>query len=145
MTFESIIESHSSQRFPMPANYGLFALKKEFNSLFREAHAIDCVANPYPITRMPVEIICEIFEAAAHVDPDALHLLTRTCVAWKELVIESSKLWSDIRIDVDNDNILESLQLSLLLSKNWPLDIAITSICASDEIINGLIPHVHHI
>jgi len=129
----------------MPANYGSFALKQEFNSLFGEARAIDRIANPHPITRMPVEIIREIFEAAARDDPDTSPLLTMTCMAWKNLVIETSKLWSHIRIDVDNDDMLERLQLSLLLSKNWPLDIAITGICASDEIVNGLIPHVHRI
>jgi len=106
---------------------------------------MDCVINPHPITRMPVDIICEIFEAAARADPDAPLLLTMTCEAWKRLVIETSKLWSDIRIDVDNDDVLESLHLSLLLSKNWPLDIAITGVCASDEIVNGLTPHVHRI
>ena len=68
-----------------------------------------------------------------------------TCMAWNRLVIETSKLWSDIRIDVDNDDMLESLDLSLFLSKNWPLDIAITGVCASDEMVNGLIPHVHRI
>jgi len=129
----------------MPANYDSFALKQEFNSLFREARAIDRVANPHPITRMPVEIIREIFEAAARVDPDASSLLTMTSMAWKKLVIESSKMWSNIRIDVNNDDMLERLQLSLLLSKNWPLDIAITGVCASDEIFNDLIPHVHRI
>jgi len=110
-----------------------------------EARAIDRVINPHPITRMPVDIICEIFEAAARADPDAPLLLTMTCEAWKRLVIETSKLWSDIRIDVDNDDVLGSLHLSLLLSRNWPLDIAITGVCASDEIVNGLTPHVHRI
>jgi len=110
-----------------------------------EARAIDRVINPHPMTQMPVDIVCEIFEAAARADPDAPLLLTMTCEAWKRLVIETSKLWSDIRIDVDNDDVLESLHLSLLLSKNWPLDIAITGVCASDEIVNGLTPHVHRI
>jgi len=110
-----------------------------------EARAIDRVINPHPITRMPVDIICEIFEAAARADPDAPLLLTMTCETWKRLVIDTSKLWSDIRIDVDNDDVLGSLRLSLLLSKNWPLDIAITGVCASDEIVNGLTPHVHRI
>ena len=97
------------------------------------------------MTRMPVDIICEIFKAAALANPDALLLLTMTCKAWKRLVIETSKLWSDIIIDVDNDDVLGSLHLSLLLSRNWPLDIAITGVCASDEIVNGLTPHVHRI
>jgi len=94
---------------------------------------------------MPVDIVCEIFEAAARADPDAPLLLTMTCEAWKRLVIETSKLWSDIRIDVDDDDGLKALHLSLLLSKTSPLDIAITGVCASDEIVNGLTPHVHRI
>jgi len=40
---------------------------------------------------------------------------------------------------------LKTLNLSLLLSKNLPLDIAITGVCASEKIINSLIPHVHRI
>ena len=87
---------------------------------------------------MPVDIVCEIFEAAARADPDAPFLLTMTCEAWKRLVIETPRLWSDIRIDVDDDDELKALHLSLLLSKNWPLDIAIIGVCASDEIVNGL-------
>jgi len=123
----------------------LFALKQEFNSLFGEACAIDRIINPHPITRIPVEIVREIFEAATRADPDAPHLLAMTCVAWKRLVIETSKLWSDIRFNVDKDDMLETLNLSLLLSKNWPLDIAITGVCAPDEMVNGLIPHVRRI
>ena len=94
---------------------------------------------------MPVEIVRAIFEAAARADPDATLLLTMTCEAWKRLVIETSKLWSDIRVNVSNDDMLETLHLSLLLSKNWPLDIVITGVRASDEIVNGLTPHVHRI
>jgi len=129
----------------MPANYGSLVLKQEFNSLFGDARAIDRIINPHPITRIPVEIVREIFEAAARADPDAPALLAMTCMAWKKLVIETSKLWSDIVIDVGRDDMFETLQLSLLLSKIWPLDIAITGVCASDEIINGLIPHAHRI
>ena len=143
MRLNSLIGSHSTQRFPI--NHSLVALKQEFYSLFLEARAIDRVINPHPITRMPVDIVREIFEAVLQVDPDAPFLLTMTCEAWKKMVIETSKLWSDIRIDVDNDDVLESLHLSLLLSKNWPLDIAITGVCASNEIVNGLTPHVHRI
>jgi len=94
---------------------------------------------------MPVDIMCEIFEAAARADPDVLLLLTMTCEAWKRLVIETSKLWSDIRIDVDDDDGLKVLHLSLLLSKTLPLDITITGVCASDEVVNGLTHHVHRI
>jgi len=129
----------------MRVNQGSIALKRKFNSLFGEARTIDRVINPHPITRMPVEIVRAIFEAAARADPDATLLLTMTCEAWKRLVIETSKLWSDIRFNVSNDDMLETLHLSLLLSKNWPLDISITGVCASDEIVNGLTPHVHRI
>ena len=129
----------------MSANYGPIILKQEFNSLFGEARAIDRAINPHPMARMPVEIIHAIFEAAARADPDASLLLAMTCEAWKRLVIETSQLWSDIRVNVDDDDILETLHLSLHLSKNWPLDIAITGVCASDEIVNGLTPHVHRI
>jgi hypothetical protein len=94
---------------------------------------------------MPVEIICEIFEAAARADPDMPLLLTSTCMAWKRLAIETSRLWSNIKIDVSNDDMLETLQLSLLLSKNWPLDIAMTGSRAPDELLNELAPHAHRI
>jgi hypothetical protein len=145
MRLDSLIGSHSIQTFSIPANYGSVALKQEFNSLFVEARAIDRAIKPHPMTRMPVDIVCKIFEAAARADPDAPLLLTMTCEAWKRLVINTSKLWSGIKIDVDNGDVLESLHLSLLLSKTWPLDIAIIGVCASDEIVNGLTSHVHRI
>jgi len=145
MRLDSLIGSHITQAFPIPANYNPVALKEEFNSLLVEARAIDRVINPHPMTRMPIDIVCEIFEAAARADPDAPLLLTMACKAWERLVIGTSKLWNDIRIDVDNDDVLESLHLSLLLSKNSPLDITITGVCASDEIVNVLTPHVHRI
>jgi hypothetical protein len=145
MSLDLLIGSHRTQPLPIPANHSPFALKQEFNSLFVEARAIDRVINPHPITRMPVEIVREIFEAAARADPDTPALLTMTCMAWERLVIETSKLWSDIIIDLGKDDMLETLHLSLFLSKNWPLDITITGVCASDELVNGLIPHVHRI
>ena len=94
---------------------------------------------------MPVEVVRAIFEATARADPDAMLLLTMTCEAWKRLAIETSQSWGNIRVDLDRDGVLEVLHLSLLLSKNWPLDIAITGVRASDEIINSLTPHVHRI
>ena len=130
---------------PSYSNHGSIALRQEFNSLLREARAIDRVINPHPIMRMPVDILCKIFEMAARADPNAPLLLMMTCKAWKRLVIETPKLWSDIRIDVDNDGALKTLQRSLLWSKNGPLDVAITGKCAPDEIVNGLTPHVHRI
>jgi hypothetical protein len=145
MSLDSLIGSHRTQQSPIPANHGSFALKQEFNSLFGEARAIDRIINPHPMTRMPVKIVREIFDAAARADPDAPLLLAMTCMAWKNLVIETSKLWSNIKIDLDKDDMLETLHLSLLLSKNWPLDIAMTGVCASGEIVNGLTPHVHRI
>ena len=95
--------------------------------------------------RLPEEIVCEIFEAAALADPDTPALLAMTCLAWKELVLGTSKLWSNIKIDVDNTDTLETLLLSLLLSKNWPLDIAMTGACATDEVITALVPNAHRI
>jgi hypothetical protein len=122
-----------------------FTLKREFNSFFDKARSIDRVISPHPMTRMPAEIVREIFEAAAHADPDVPLLLTRTCMAWKGLVLETSRLWNNIRIVVDHEDTLEALYLSLLLSKNWPLDIAMSGVCASDELLNCLIPHAHRI
>jgi hypothetical protein len=122
-----------------------FTLKRQFNSFFDKARSMDRVISPHPMTRIPAEIVCEIFEAASHADPDIPLLLTRTCTAWKGLVLETSRLWSNIRIVVDHEDTLEALYLSLLLSKNWPLDIAMTGVCASDELLDCLTPHAHRI
>ena len=40
---------------------------------------------------------------------------------------------------------LETLLLSLLMSNNWPLDIAMTGICASDEVLNSPSPRARRI
>jgi hypothetical protein len=142
---DSLTGSHRTQSSQISSHSGSFALKEEFNSLFGEARAIDRIINPHPMIRMPVEIIREIFEAAARADPDMPLLLTMTCMAWKRLAIETSRVWSNIKIDVSNHDMLETLQLSLLLSKNWPLDIAVTGSRASDELLNELAPHAHRI
>ena len=145
MRFDSLIRSHSAQLFRLSAYHGSFALEQEFNSLFGKARAIDRIINPHPITRMPEEILREIFEAATIADPDTPALLAMTCMAWKELVLGTSRLWSNIKIDVDDSDTLETLLLSLLLSKNWPLDIAMTGARATDGILNALTPNAHRI
>lgn len=106
---------------------------------------MDRVIRPRTIARIPVEIVRETIEATARADPDSPTLLSMTCMAWKRLVIETSWLWSNINFDVDNADMLETLFLSLLMSKNWPLDIAMTGICVSDEVLNSTNPHVHRI
>jgi len=71
-------------------------LRNQFNTLFEEARKKDSVLTPHPIMRVPLEIVREIFEAAARADPDALLHLLETCIAWRAFVLEwgLSEMWN---------------------------------------------------
>ena len=93
----------------------------------------------------PVEIIREIFEAAARADPDVpLHLL-ETCTVWRAFVLETPSIWSNIYIAVDDDDALKALPVFLLLSKTWRLDVAIFGTRAPRSVVDELINDVHRI
>ena len=95
--------------------------------------------------RVSVEIVKEIFEAAARADPDApLHLL-ETCMAWRAFVLETPSLWSNIHIDVDDDDALIALPASLLLSKTQKLDVTIIGVRAPLSVVHKLAQDAHRI
>ena len=95
--------------------------------------------------RAPVEIVREIFEAAARADPNApLHLL-ETCMAWRAFVLETPSIWNSIRIDVDDDDSLKALPASLLLSKTQKLDVTIIGTRAPLSVVNELAQEAHRI
>ncbi len=83
--------------------------------------------------RAPVEIVREIFEAAARADPDApLHLL-ETCMAWRAFVLETPSIWNSVRIDVDDDD------------KTQKLDVTIIGTRAPLSVVNELAQDAHRI
>ena len=95
--------------------------------------------------RVPVEIVREIFEAAARADPDApLHLL-ETCLAWRSFVLETPSLWKNIRIAVDDDDAVKALPASLLLSKTQKLDVTIIGTRATRSVVDNLARDAHRI
>ena len=95
--------------------------------------------------RIPVEIVKEIFEAAARADPDApLHLL-ETCTAWRAFVLETPSLWSNIHIDVDDDDAITALPASLLFSKTQKLDVTIVGTRAPLSVADELAQNAHRI
>ena len=95
--------------------------------------------------RVPVEIVQEIFEATARVDPDApLHLLG-SCTAWRAFVLGTPSLWSNIHIDVDDDDALIALPASLLLSKTQKLDVTIIGTRAPLLVVHKLAQDAHRI
>ena len=95
--------------------------------------------------RVSVEIVKEIFEAAARADPDApLHLL-ETCMAWRAFVLETPSLWNNIHIDVDDDDALIALPASLLFSKTQKLDVTIIGTRAPLSVVNELTQDAHRI
>ena len=95
--------------------------------------------------RVPVEIFTEIFEAAAHADPDApLHLL-ETCMAWRSFVLETPSLWNNVYIAVDDDDALKALPASLLFSKTQKLDVTIIGTRAPRSVVDELAQDAHRI
>ena len=120
-------------------------LRIQFSAFLEEARRKDSILNPHPIMRVPVEIVKEIFEAAARVDPDApLHLLD-TCMAWKAIVLETPSIWKDIYIAVDDDDSLKALPASLLFSKAQKLDVMIIGTRAPCSVVDVLANEAHRI
>ena len=95
--------------------------------------------------RVPVEIVREIFEAAARTDPDAPLYLLETCTAWRAFVLGTPSLWSNIHIDVDDDDALIALPASLLLSKTQKLDVTIIGTRAPLLVVHKLAQDAHRI
>jgi len=95
--------------------------------------------------RVPLDIVREIFEAAARADPDVpLHLL-ETCTAWRALVLDTPSIWKNIHIAVDNDDALKALPAFLLFSKTWKLDVTIIGTRAPESVVDELAQAAHRI
>jgi len=133
---------YSSQSPVGDANLELGA---RFNALFDEARTIGRITKPHPMLRMPLDIIRYIFEVATRSDPDVPALLAETCQEWRDLVLETSALWSTIKVVTDDEDALEALRLALLLSRNQPLDIVLTGVRAPRELPDVLVPHIGRI
>jgi len=95
--------------------------------------------------RAPVEIIKEIFDAAARADPDAPLHLVETCMAWRTIILETPSIWSNIHISVDDDDSLTALPASLLFSKSHKLDVTIVGTCAPGSVVDELAQDAHRI
>ena len=95
--------------------------------------------------RAPVEIVKEIFEAAARADPDIpLHLL-ETCMAWRDFVLETPSIWKNICIAVDDDDSLKAFPSFLFFSKSQKLDVTIIGTRAPSTIVDELARDAHRI
>ena len=95
--------------------------------------------------RAPVEIVREIFEAAARADPDDPLHLVETCKAWRAFVLESPSIWNNICIAVDDDDSLKALPAFLLFSKTRKLDVTIIGTRAPRSIVDELTHDAHRI
>jgi len=120
-------------------------LKVNFNQLFDTARVIDRTVHPHPITKVPPDILREIFDTVAHVDPDAPLVLLDTCPAWKNLVLETPSIWSNIHIAVDQVEALEALCVFLCFSKGVPLDISLVGGQTPSAVLIDLSSHVNRI
>ena len=120
-------------------------LKVNFNQLFDTARVIDRTVHPHPITKVPPDVLREIFDAVAHVDPDAPLVLLDTCHAWKTIVLETPTIWSNISIAVDQVEALEVLRVFLCLSKGVPLDISLVGWQTPEAVLIDLGSHVNRI
>ena len=120
-------------------------LRNQFNTLFEEARKKDSALTPRPIMCVPLELVREIFEAAARADPDApLHLL-ETCMAWRAFVLETPSIWKNIHIAVDDEDALKALPAFLLLSKIEKLDVTIIGTRAPESVVDKLAQAAHRI
>jgi len=120
-------------------------LRNQFNAFLEEARKKEGVVNPHPIMRAPVEIVREIFEAAARVDPAAPFQLMEACIAWRTFILETPSIWNNICVSVDDDDSLKVLPFSLLFSKTRKLDVTIVGTRAPRSVVDGLAPEAHRI
>jgi hypothetical protein len=95
--------------------------------------------------RVPVEIVREIFEAAARADPDTPFHLLETCMTWRAFVLETPSIWNNIYIAVDDDDSLKALLASLLFSKTQKLDVTIVGTRAPRLVVDELAQDAHRI
>jgi len=120
-------------------------LRNQFNTFFDQARKKDSALTPHPIMRVPLDIVREIFEAAARIDPDAPFHLLETCVAWRTFVLETPSIWKNIHIAVDDDEALKALPAFLLFSKTWKLDVTIIGTRAPQSVVDELAQAAHRI
>ena len=95
--------------------------------------------------RVPLEIVREIFEAAARADPNAPLHLVETCMAWRAFVLETPSIWKNIYIAVDDDDALKAFPAFLLFSKTRKLDVTIIGTRAPHSVVDELSHHAHRI
>ena len=120
-------------------------LRNQFNAFLEEARKKESILNPHPIMRVPVEILKEIFEAAARADPDApLHLI-ETCMAWRAIALGTPSIWKNIFVAVDDDDSLKVLPTFLFFSKTQKLDVTIIGTHAPCSVVDELSKDAHRI
>ena len=90
------------------SQFQLPVLRSKFNAFLHEAREKASVLNPHPIMRVPMDIVKEIFEAAARADPDAPLHLVETCTMWRAFVLETPSIWKNIYIAVDDEDALKA-------------------------------------
>ena len=120
-------------------------MKANFNELFDAARAIDRTLHPHPITRVPPDVLREIFDAVVQIDPDAPLILSKTCTAWKALVLETPSIWNNIHVSVGHEDVLEALRLFLHFSRSAPLDVSLVGMQTPDMVLGDLRSHAYRI
>ena len=120
-------------------------MKTNFNELFDAARAIDPTLHAHPITRVPPDVLREIFDAVARIDPDAPLMLLNTCTAWRALVLETPSLWNNIHIAVDHEDVLEALGIFLYFSKGAQLNVSFVGMRTPNMVLGDLKLHAHRI
>jgi len=75
----------------------------------------ESVLSPHPVTCVLMEVVREIFEAAARSDPDAPLDLLENCIAWRTSVPMTPSIWNNIYITLDD--LLKALSAFLLFSQ----------------------------
>jgi hypothetical protein len=94
---------------------------------------------------MPDDIMLEIFQAVARADPDGPLMLSEVCVRWRILVLNTSRLWTNVHIMVNHKEVPEALGLFFLLSRSLPLEITLKGVQMPRLMLDELVFHGHRI
>ena len=79
----------------------------------------------YFTTTLPSELILDILLLATSLDNDLPLKLTLVSPTWESFATAQPLLWSDIYVRLKDDECIERLRLSLVLSRSTPIDVTL--------------------
>ncbi|KAG8811197.1 hypothetical protein FRC19_004051 [Serendipita sp. 401] len=112
-----------------------WAYWRRYNDIISSLEDIERETSIDPIKRFPVEIWSSIVAQAAtatqdrqpYIAVDGLLELSLVSNLWREAILDTPSLWSDIQIDDQMEDLLAKIHMGIYLSKDTPLRLYVVS------------------